>query len=354
MDSKKTETIINDSTIISSKDVHLSDIVYVKNVIPLETNPNSLIGDFRKILKYAGKFYVSFNRTSLIVFDGQGNYLRKIGCVGNGPGEYTSISDFDVNKEGVFINSNKRILQYALDGTFLRDFPLEINMIGLNVTENRILGYVTSDEFVSHVFDRDVRPVNHHHPASPAAWTGTSSYYWPYGKDKYFAPLGSGNDILVYDVEKDKYSYSQFVNLPDMLTLDMENKLMEKEGKGVMLKEYARIVWPVNSNATHIFFGTQRNDEDDVLWIKDLKDDSSRAYFFNHIINDVSFTSVKGFFSAFTKSPDSFLAYVFPADLKQAISDTDKTDSPYYEEMRTLSEHLTEEDNMILIEYEIK
>lgn len=350
---KNIETFIGTSTDICKEDVYLSDIINVKSIIPLETKTESLIGDCKKILKFADKYYISFNRNALVVFNEQGEFIRAIGKIGNGPGEYTSISDFSVTKDGIFINVNRQILQYTHDGEFLRSIPLDINLIGLDVVEDRILGYVTLDEHVSHILDMKGESLNSHHPSSKAVWIGTSSYYWPYGTDKYFTPLGSGNDVLVYDIKKDEYSYSKFVDLPDMLTLDEENKLIEKYGNSVMLKQYARIVWPVNANSTHMFFGTQRNDNDDVLWIKDVKSNADRAFLFEHIINDVSFTSVKSFFSAFTKSQNSFIAYIYPEDLKQAVSETIKTDSPFYEQMKTLADNLTTEDNIILIEYEI-
>lgn len=69
--------------------------------IPLETNDASLIADIDKILYRNSIFYV-FDKVGkkILLFDKQGNFLKSIHKIGQGPGEYTEPCDMDIDDEG--------------------------------------------------------------------------------------------------------------------------------------------------------------------------------------------------------------------------------------------------------------
>lgn len=347
-------TLIDSSTPIQTKDIKLSSIISIKNIIPLETTENSLIGDWGKILKFGNRIYVSFNRTTLVIFDEQGRYVDKIHKIGNGPGEYKMIGDFDVTKDGIYIRAYKRVLQYAHDGTFLRDIPFDLNLFGIKVIEDHILGFVTLNEYVSHIFNMDGKCINKFYPSSQTAGIGQPFYYRPYGDDRYFLSFPTTGDLVMYDAKNNKYSTGKLIDLPDLLTVDKLNLLYKEKGNRVNKKEYARIIRALDSNSTHLFLLTQRDDSQDALWIKDLKDNSCRAFSCKHIINDVTSMPVDCFFTSFAKAQDSFLTFISPGELREALNDTKMVASPYYERMKEIADNLTEEDNFIIIEYEFK
>lgn len=352
---QQVEVLINSSIPVSTEDVKLSSILSVKGIVPLETNDASFIGDYGKIMKFENHYYVSSNRNTLLVFDDKGKYIRNVGKVGSGPGEYKMVGDFDVTKEGIYVRGYKKILQYSHDGTFVRDIAFDVNLFGLNVVGDKILGFVTSHEYVSHIFDMEGKCINKFHPASTTAWIGQSSYYWPYEAGKYFLPFPFTNDLMTYDPQRDLFGYAKLIDLPDMLTLEQADRLSEEKGNNIDRKDYARIVWPLNSNSRQLYFITQGKDEnDDVLWMKDFKKQSCRAYYCRHILNDISLRPVKRFFSSFTRSENSFLSIVSPEELKERISQEGNVDSPYMGRMKELAETLGAEDNFIIIEYEFK
>lgn len=351
--------IISDVSKIQENEVNLSSLIEVKNIVPLETNDSSLIGgNIRKILKHGHLFYVSFDRTTLLCFSEDGTFVRRIGTLGNGRGEYTSLADFDVDNEGIYIVGNRQMNVYKPDGTFQEKISFkDYNLIGINLASDKLLGMVTLAEETSHVFDKKGNLLNKHHPSSPAVWVGLSTYYWPYTKNTYLMQLGAGNDVLLYDVEKDQYAYAHLINLPNVLTLDQQNELDEKDPhhtKG-WYTDYATTLWSLNSNGKHLFFVSGNNNENEyVLWLKDLQNNTDRAFRLSHIVNDVSFTPINRFFTSFTRSTQSFLAYIRPDQLKESISLIQQSDSPYYLQMKSLADKLNEEDNLILIEYEFK
>jgi hypothetical protein len=109
---------------------YCSDFFSSMEIIPLETNKNSLIGEEPVILHYGdlifvcsitSRYYIPLIR-ELHVFDRSGKFLYQIGKAGGGPGEYFSIFNVFLNpdKPAVYIEDSKDILEYGLDGRFIR------------------------------------------------------------------------------------------------------------------------------------------------------------------------------------------------------------------------------------------
>ena len=109
----------------------ISSLVDSVVLIPLEATDQSLIGNIDKIICTDDRFYILDKRTSkkLFVFNSQGKFVRCIGQVGRGPGEYLEPSDFVVYpKEDliiVFDQFGRQLLYYGTDGTFQRNVRLK-------------------------------------------------------------------------------------------------------------------------------------------------------------------------------------------------------------------------------------
>ena len=106
---------------------------YFKSVrtIVLEANEECLIGDFNELQVFDGYLFLLDKRkaNSLFVFDMEGNFVRKIGKIGSGPGEYMKVFDFTLDKEKKHIfllDRPNRIHKYAFDGTYLFTLSLPI------------------------------------------------------------------------------------------------------------------------------------------------------------------------------------------------------------------------------------
>lgn len=98
------------------------------------------ISNVNKVIYNDNLIYIlDSGKSNLLVFDIEGNYIKKIGNRGNGPGEYNSIHDFVINKESkkiTILDSDKiSLLKYNLDGDFLKKikfsnfFPKKIELI---------------------------------------------------------------------------------------------------------------------------------------------------------------------------------------------------------------------------------
>ena len=109
----------------------LSSIFGRVRPIILETRAECLIGSINEIQVFDGYIFVLdlFVSKSLFVFDMEGRFIRKIGALGNGPGEYIEIRDFTLDTENGFIflcDRGTRIHKYKLDGTYISSITLQI------------------------------------------------------------------------------------------------------------------------------------------------------------------------------------------------------------------------------------
>lgn len=100
----------------------LDDYISHIEIIPLETTDEALLQNYWKVIEHNDKIFILDRSSGLYVFDNNGKYLSKIGNLGNGPGEYIYIADFQINP----FTENIEILEplgkvkvYSIDGEYL-------------------------------------------------------------------------------------------------------------------------------------------------------------------------------------------------------------------------------------------
>ena len=130
-----------DNTKINTEDYFLYSSIY-KNTktIVLETNESSIIGIMKKMRVYDPYIIVldSYSAKSVFIFDMNGHFIRKIGQVGSGPGEYIQPSDFAVDKEGkvIYVLDSRlnKINKYDLtNGKFIHSIQFEKDVRSYNI-----------------------------------------------------------------------------------------------------------------------------------------------------------------------------------------------------------------------------
>jgi hypothetical protein len=108
--------------------------------LPLMETEGSYFSDVRK-LKVTDDYIFIFDASgsrSLLCFLPSGEFVRKIGARGNGPGEYSMLWDFDVDKDNIYLydRAKKNILIYSMDGRFVTSKPLPFRIKSLKVLPN--------------------------------------------------------------------------------------------------------------------------------------------------------------------------------------------------------------------------
>ena len=111
-----------------------SDFIKEIKYIPLETTPNSMVGNISNVIIANEKMYVRDDKNVITIFDLNGKYLNTLNRVGRGPEEYMLISDFEVTSEGnIFIASGEEgLIEFGADLRFIRKIsPKEGERAGL-------------------------------------------------------------------------------------------------------------------------------------------------------------------------------------------------------------------------------
>jgi hypothetical protein len=91
-------------------------IIYV----PLETNEESLIRMIEKIWVNDSLILIYCEQAGILLFRHNGQFIRKIGKRGKGPGEYEKVFHFDVIRDTIYVSpvGKRALIRYTFDGVF--------------------------------------------------------------------------------------------------------------------------------------------------------------------------------------------------------------------------------------------
>jgi hypothetical protein len=132
--------IVNVDSIPQEEKIGYSSVFKKGKTIILETKDECLIGSINGMQVLDDELFILDNLTnSLLVFNKEGKFIRKIGSPGNGPGEYIDISDFTIDplKKEIYLlsSSARRIYKYNIDtGNFIKStFIGNDKVLSLNI-----------------------------------------------------------------------------------------------------------------------------------------------------------------------------------------------------------------------------
>jgi hypothetical protein len=136
--------------------VRLSSIGKKISYISLETKPGCLLQEIQRI-EICNSFIFVSDLNKLLQFDLTGRFIRQIGSVGRGPGEYQSVGDFctDNVNQIVYIISSGNLLKFGFDGQLLESVKLSFRPCQLMVIDHKGLffhlwnlpGRITENEY---------------------------------------------------------------------------------------------------------------------------------------------------------------------------------------------------------------
>ncbi len=113
--------------------VSLSDVFSDVRVIQLESTQESLLSTIGRVKYYNGRYYVMDRGSAIFCFDNNGEFIYKIAAQGKGPGEYTYISAFTIDRfnNQIIIGdpATQRILIFDMAGNFIADHRIEMDEI---------------------------------------------------------------------------------------------------------------------------------------------------------------------------------------------------------------------------------
>jgi len=128
----------------------LSKISDSVEIVELELTDNSMIGDWNRHNRVLVlKKYIVFldgHVQQVLLFDRKGAFLKSIGKHGQGPGEFTTISDVavDENKEYIYISTNNKIMCYNFHNELLNEIHFESKNEYLLFSNGELISIATS------------------------------------------------------------------------------------------------------------------------------------------------------------------------------------------------------------------
>ena len=146
---EKISTIVNAENIVTvnEKDFNTkrkaSDVFSEITLVPLETSDNSLMGEINKIVPVGDIIYLQDNKDkSIVLFDRDGKFIKKIRRHGRGPGEYITLSDFTVTRTGKIIildDGSKKLIFLDTDGTYVMQQELPVYVDALECINDSLI-----------------------------------------------------------------------------------------------------------------------------------------------------------------------------------------------------------------------
>ena len=122
--------LVNNLDQVTAKHL-LSDVIENIDIIPLEITDSSLLKDNTNDIKVDKDNIFIYDYKAVYRFDYSGKFLNRIGNKGNGPGEYLSVSNLQIDSEErllYFYDYIKGIImQYNYDGNFVTNHCEKMN-----------------------------------------------------------------------------------------------------------------------------------------------------------------------------------------------------------------------------------
>lgn len=112
--------------------MQLAEIVRPEKFIALQVPETEVIAKVDQVLVHEGNFICMDRKfSSLLVFDSNGRFIKKIGRLGKGAGKYLSIENVFIDDEtqqlNVFSNSSRELVRFSLTGNSTSSLPLGFN-----------------------------------------------------------------------------------------------------------------------------------------------------------------------------------------------------------------------------------
>jgi hypothetical protein len=349
---------------IADKPQQISGMIKSVRYIPLETTEQSLIGKWiTKIKKINNKYYVACDRKELLEFDENGSFVRKIGRVGGGPGEYVELCDFDVFENGnVLIVNGQQLIFYDSEGKYQNAATLEFMPWNMKlVKDSRILVFGSGSEYAVYEIDLSGKIKKQEFKMNNTTKVGKYIHFINYGQDKTITQIGYSNDFILYDFNDENFLYTRLLCDDGILTSETEEKLRNaaSDFRNVFKDIRDMAIFGVAGSDSHLFlwYGYDYDIKAQILNIRTGNIDHVLS---NKDINDLTFVEPSIMEEAKkTDARDCFITYIYLSDVKKGLDKhSNLSNNPNYKKLEELlrnkSEEEIDDENPVLVEFIFK
>ena len=302
--SKQTDTsnyLVDSNKITNIEGKKLSSLLEHFEIIPLETSDQCLIGEIYTLKKRNGRYYVQHtNQMKLDVFDENGKHLNTIGRVGNGPGEYAAICDYDADKKNIYLLSPGKMMFYDINGNFQKEISIKdfrwakIKRIdsGFLVSSNQPI-----NGFSIAYLDNECNIIKTALPYNPNIMNSNLIAWSEWKEDFYTCQLSESKEICCFDYQTKEFRIMQLSNNGDgVLVKDIEEEQRKNGGEFIS----GNIIRGVTASSSQVYWFTSNNGYYDNI----LDKNSGKTY---RISNDIEMDDL-----CFPESHnDALMGYLF-------------------------------------------
>jgi len=106
----------------------------------LESREESLIGEISKIELSEDRIYILDSRyKAVFIFDKKGKFINRIKKIGQGPGEYTSLTDMEILNSDVYVLARNRVVVYGEDGAWIKTILLDTHYSNFHLLSDKYI-----------------------------------------------------------------------------------------------------------------------------------------------------------------------------------------------------------------------
>lgn len=331
------QCIIEESNIENYGTDKLSNTFSNIEFITLETNDDCLLGEIDVIKKRNGKYYIQSGRNALHVFDEKGNFIQKVGKLGEGPGEYPILSDFEADNKAIYLLSMQKLYVYNLDGQFQKVINLEENTRTIKRIPNGFLAFLSSaqgEDCLAYYNDegnilKTALPKNNSlRLVRKVPWTEKGNGFYIFQKTQ-------SNDLVCFDNNQKAFYQIHAMNDENAISFDELEQIEDpSQTSKILLDGFT------NSQSQLMFAGMKQGNI--TIYVHDKEKAKNHAINLKDIKDDITFTNYK-FIQTMGKcdSDDKdMLAFIETNVLKEAIEEKGiHEESAYKSLINTNDEH---------------
>ncbi len=276
----------------------------------LETDSVALVGRIGKIIKRNGYFFILSGMTEILQFDEKGRFISKLSRLGQGPEEYSMITDIDIyidkNKEPqIWVGDYKWIRKYALKDNRWKQigiikYDYVVNKLRI-VNNDKLLLLTAQNEEILTLSDMQGKALKTFFKGEFPFVHGFPVQFKNFD-DKFVFMKASSNSCIVFDENNNSFVDSKIVNQDEFISpnvlLELYNKYDIEYFKYLKNYNRTRIIRKVKNRILFEFILDNKR----YIVVIDLKDHSKRCLQYN--IDDKNWFIAKIIYS---DSKNSFL-----------------------------------------------
>ena len=220
---------------MNEKSCKMSELMTDVEIIPLETNDDCLLDAQAKYLAHKGSIYAS-SMNEIFKFDEKGKFIGKLSRIGQGPGDYQSINDYEVvsrkGKLEIWIAHNIGISRYDAESfAYLGIIKTRSNIWSFTYISDETIIIKTADDYTFHLCNMEGTYRNAFLERDPANLSIMLLPFIEMDGRKFYC-IEQTDEAVVYNEQTDSLELLKYAsgNIDKLLTRKDNQEYMERYG----------------------------------------------------------------------------------------------------------------------------